>query len=109
MKIIPTEVTELSKGKSTKNGKTHDWVLSRIKIDGDDREFTTFEDFRGREGQEIEVEIKEEDYKGKMQWKIYLPKRNVWDAITELEKRVKDLENLDSVPDEVKGGEVFGE
>ncbi len=99
MKIIPTEVTKLSSGKSTKNGKTHDWVLSRIKIDGDDREFTTFEDFNGKEGQEIEVEIKEEDYQGKQQWKIYLPKRNVWDAIKALEDRLDKLEKLESVPE----------
>ncbi len=116
MKVIPTEVTKLSSGKSTKNGKTHDWTLSRVKIDGDDREFTTFEDFNGKEGQEIEVEIKEEDYQGKQQWKIYLPKRNVWaeiDALRADVDRLMKVGNMSDLPLEVAPDvtpkDVFGE
>ncbi len=102
MKVIPTEVTILKSDKTTKNGKTYDWTISRIKIDGDDREFTTFEDFNGREGQEVEVDIKEEEYQGKQQWKIYLPKRNVWEEINKLRADVDKLMKLENVP-EVKG------
>ena len=104
MKVIITEVTKLTNGKSTKNGKTHDWVLSKVKIDGDDREFTTFEDFNGRESQEIEVEIKEEEYQGKQQWKIYLPKRNVYAELNQLRAdvdRLMKVGNMSDLPPEV--------
>lgn len=100
-KIVPISVSELKTGTSSKDGKSWKWTLYKVqaKVLPKDvaQDFTTFDDFRGREGTEVEVEIKPNNYTDKQGvehkgWQISLPKRSVWDAIADIEKRLTILE-----------------
>lgn len=91
--------------------KGRKWIISEVVAvseNGKEGKFSTFDDFRGREGQIVECEIweetKEKDGKTYKNWRIAFPKRNVWDAIKSIEDRLDKLERQGNVPDEEEAG-----
>lgn len=103
IKILIGEVSVIKRGKSTKEGKTWEWILSKISAKdlstGEKRYFATFDDFSDKIGQEVEVEvkkeIKEKDGKTYENYTISIPKRNIWAELDSLEERIARLEKLE--------------
>jgi hypothetical protein len=100
VKVIPIEVDVLKSGKSTKDGKTFDWTLYKVSARVLPKEQKIeMMGFDGLEaGTETEVELWQEDSEeyGK-RWKYRTPRRNVWQEIDDLKKRVEKLEREESV------------
>ena len=100
-KMVIGSVETVKSGTSTKDGKSFNWTIQKVSATssktGKEGSFSTFDDFRGREEQELEVEIwqetNEKNGKTYKNWKIALPKKSVWEVIRELESRVKALED----------------
>lgn len=101
IKIIPIEVSVIRTGKSTKNGKTFDWTISKViavVLPGEKRvEFSTFDDFSGEINMETEAQTWQEtntkDGKTYTNNRLEKPRRSVWQELNDLQDRVKQLEN----------------
>lgn len=110
--ITIISVEEIKSGKSTKDGKTFDWTLSKVTADLNGKTIypSTFDDFAGKENMEVEVMIWEEENTGKdgkvyHNLKIETPKKsNVWDAVNQNTKDIAEIKKAinfqDDAPEE---------
>ena len=101
-KMIIGSVQVIKSGKSTKNGKTFDWTIYEVRATSSetnkDGVFSTFDDFRGQEGMEVEVMIwlekNESNGKTYENWKMEKPRRNIWEELDNLKRRMSALEKV---------------
>ena len=94
-------VQKLKSGTSKlKDGRKIDWTISEVQATsldtGKSGKFSTFDDFAGREAQEVEVDIWQEEHTVNGQtyknWKMAWPKRSVWQELNQLRADVDKLQ-----------------